>query len=152
MEYYIQHGGGRKYMAPSPSPYLVKASNICSWSLWIFYICFQFEFVTLNFGVSTHWQIYISLLAEIFITLPEMLFLLGTTFTIWKLSKSNEARKSYYLVGDAAPTIDVFVTCAGEPINTVVDTLRAAIAQDYPTAKFECCFWTTEMTRTSDTR
>lgn len=136
-QYEIQQSDRRKYMAIAPSPYVFKISNACSWSLWISYICFQYFCVSMNWGIFSKWRVYASILAEVLISLPEMLFLLGTTFTVWKLPKSNEARRSYYLNGDAAPTIDIFVTCAGEPVNTVMDTVKAAVAQDYPTTKFQ---------------
>ena len=135
-QYEIQQCDPRKYMAVPPSPLVFKISNVCSWSLWILYICFQCFYVSLHFEMFSKWRLCASFLAEVLITLPEMLFLLGTTFTVWKLPKSSEARKSYYMIGDAAPTIDIFVTCAGEPVDIVMDTIKAAIAQDYPTTQF----------------
>lgn len=33
--------------------------------------------------------------------------------------------------GSSAPTIDVFITCCGEPTDVIVDTVVAAAAQDY---------------------
>ena len=136
-QYQIQQDNGPKYLGSSTTPYLFKVANTCSWSLWLVYICFQSTVVTLNYSVFSHWQLYASMLAEIFITLPEMLFLLGTTLTIWKLPKNSEARKNYYLKGDTAPTVDVFITCAGEPTSVVIDTLKAVVVQDYPSTKFQ---------------
>ena len=135
-QYQIRQEGRPKYLAPSISPHVFKISNACSWGLWAFYICFQFIIISLNFNILTYWPMYASILAEILIVLPEMLFLLGTTFTIWKLPKTSEARKSYLLHGDTVPSLDIFVTCAGESVNTVIDTVKAAITQDYPATRF----------------
>ena len=135
-QYQIQQGSGRQYLAPSPSPFVFRTLNACSWSLWVIYICYQFYFVLLNYGVFLHWRIYAAILAEALVTFPEMLFLLGTTIAIWELPKSSNMRRSYYLKGDVAPEVDVFITCAGEPVSVVVDTVRAATAQDYPTTSF----------------
>ena len=40
------------------------------------------------------------------------------------------------LIGDKAPMVDVFVTCCGEPIDVVLDTVRASCCQDYPKHRF----------------
>ena len=134
--YYIQQSRGRPHLAPSPSPHLFKTSNICSWSLWAVYIGFQLILATRTFDIYSQWHIYASLLAEVLITLPEMVFMLGTTVAIWKLPKSSLARTSYQLEGDNAPTVDVFITCAGEPVSNVLDTVKAATAQNYPRLQF----------------
>ena len=123
-------------MSKAPSPFTFKMSNVCSWSSWTFYVCFQFACVFKYIDILSDWRIWASVLAEALITLPEMLFLLGTTLTLWELPRSSKARESYHLCGDTVPSVDVFVTCAGESNDTVMDTVKAATAQDYPIVKF----------------
>jgi len=45
-------------------------------------------------------------------------------------------RPKLRLIGNDVPTVDVFVTCCGEDDDLVLDTVRAACAQDYPQDKF----------------
>ncbi|PVH96197.1 glycosyltransferase family 2 protein, partial [Periconia macrospinosa] len=40
------------------------------------------------------------------------------------------------LLGDFAPTIDVFVTSCGEDVDLIMDTLAAAASQDYPPHRY----------------
>ncbi|KAL8809572.1 MAG: hypothetical protein Q9200_003292 [Gallowayella weberi] len=49
--------------------------------------------------------------------------------------KVTEPRPNYQLTGDAAPTIDVLITCCGEPVGVIIDTVNASAAQDYPASK-----------------
>lgn len=39
-------------------------------------------------------------------------------------------------MGSSAPTVDVFITCCGEPTDIVLDTVAAAAAVDYPPKQF----------------
>ncbi|KAL9071760.1 MAG: hypothetical protein Q9161_004024 [Pseudevernia consocians] len=48
----------------------------------------------------------------------------------------TEARPRYQLTGDSCPTVDVLVTCCGEPVDVIVNTVTAAAAQDYPCTRF----------------
>ena len=45
-------------------------------------------------------------------------------------------RPKLRLLGDNVPTVDVFVTCAGENFHVILDTIRAAAAIDWPRNKF----------------
>lgn len=58
--------------------------------------------------------------------------------TILSLYAAGDARTrpSYQLMGSSAPTVDVFITCCGEPTDIVIDTVAAAAAQDYPPKQF----------------
>ncbi|KAI4174151.1 MAG: hypothetical protein LQ343_002486 [Gyalolechia ehrenbergii] len=51
-------------------------------------------------------------------------------------SLGQNPRPSYELVGPSAPTIDVLVTCCGEALDGILDTVKAAAAQDYPPGCF----------------
>ncbi|KAL3478461.1 nucleotide-diphospho-sugar transferase [Aspergillus californicus] len=45
-------------------------------------------------------------------------------------------RPRHRLVGAESPTVDVFVTCCGEDVELVMDTVRAAASQDYPLSTY----------------
>ena len=45
-------------------------------------------------------------------------------------------RPKLRLLRDNVPTVDIFVTCAGENSNVILDTIRAAAAIDWPREKF----------------
>lgn len=45
-------------------------------------------------------------------------------------------REKLRIIGDVAPTVDVFITCCGEDIDVIIDTLRAAATVDYPPSQF----------------
>ena len=40
------------------------------------------------------------------------------------------------LGGDEVPTVDVFITCCGESLDMILDTIRAACALDYPKERY----------------
>lgn len=45
-------------------------------------------------------------------------------------------REKLRIIGDVAPTVDVFITTCGEDVDVVIDTLRAAATVDYPPSQF----------------
>lgn len=51
-------------------------------------------------------------------------------------AQESRSRPGYELLGNEAPSIDVFVTCCGEQVDVILDTVAAATAQDYPKSKF----------------
>lgn len=56
-------------------------------------------------------------------------------FPPFRRRKSTQ-RPRYRLVGTESPTVDVFVTCCGEDVDLVMDTVRAAASQDYPMTRY----------------
>lgn len=57
--------------------------------------------------------------------------------TFWSLFiMKGRNRPKLRLVGNDAPTIDVFITCCGEDDDLILDTVRAACDLDYPADRF----------------
>lgn len=50
----------------------------------------------------------------------------------------GKLRVSYLLTGEAAPSIDVCITCCGEKIDVINNTFSGAATQDYPAEDFLC--------------
>ena len=118
-------------------PHVFKYSNVITWSLWLSYILFQFNFARVIQHGTPHlmWRMWVVLLAEVLLSFQELVLAVNTIFALF-CAKELRARPWYQLIGSAAPTIDVFITCCGEPVDVVADTVAAAVAQEYPSQRF----------------
>lgn len=114
-------------------PRTVRYINLITWTLWFSYTLFQLNFVRLlqNETPVFLWRIWTCLLAEICLTVQESVLALNLLLFQFAV-QDTPGRPCYRLTGDSAPTVDVFVTCCGEPLDVVADTVVAAGAQDYP--------------------
>lgn len=68
---------------------------------------------------------------EAAVALPALFHQLYSLFAL-----RGRHRPKLRLVGDAAPTVDIFITCCKEDVDIVLDTTRAACAVDYPQDRF----------------
>jgi len=118
-------------------PKIFTLSNVISWGLWSFYIIFQFNFARMvQIGSPTLiWRMWVVLFAEVCLSFQELVLAINTIFALF-CAKEARVRPWYRLVGSSAPTIDVCVTCCSEPVDVVIDTVAAAVAQDYPSQRF----------------
>ncbi|KAL3417926.1 Cellulose synthase 1 [Phlyctema vagabunda] len=119
-------------VAVETHPYIFATSNLVTWTLWFIYFLTQFSIVyKLHSTSSSTWKIWGILLGEICLTFQEIV--LGMNLLLPLLcQKKNRIRQRYYLFGDTAPTVDIFITCCGEPIDVILDTVSAALSQNYP--------------------
>jgi cellulose synthase/poly-beta-1,6-N-acetylglucosamine synthase-like glycosyltransferase len=139
----VQHGPYRIQRSdPIPVPLELRhreffASNITTWSLWLCYTIFQLNFARLvqNKSPNSMWRVWIVLAAEVCLSFQELVLGINLIFALF-YAREGSTRPRYSLMGNAAPHIDVFVTCCGEPNGIILDTVAAAIAQDYPTQQF----------------
>ncbi len=60
--------------------------------------------------------------------------LLHNSWTVMAIRERK--RPKLRLLGDEAPTVDVFITCCKEDNNVVMDTVRGACDLDYPRNRF----------------
>ena len=135
----VHHGAFRIRQStgkPPPQrfhPHIVKYSNLITWCLWFSYILFQLNFArTLQIETPRiMWRMWTCLLAEICLSFQELVLALNLILIQFAVPETP-GRPGYRLIGDASPTIDVFVTCCGEPLDVVEDTVMAAATQDYP--------------------
>lgn len=132
----------RSFPEPLPlelHPKIFKASHIFTFTSWIVYIVFQFLFA---WSVQTNtarpkllWRMWIFLWAEVALSFQQVVGVINIILSLYAADESRR-RPSYRLIGSSAPTVDVFITCCGEPTDIVVDTVAAAAALDYPPQQF----------------
>lgn len=80
-------------------------------------------------------RMWIILVAELFLSFQQVVYAFTIILGLFG-GTGTKARPSYRLTGDSAPSIDILITCCGEPIQVIVDTVKAAAAQDYPSPKY----------------
>ncbi|KAL9576391.1 MAG: hypothetical protein Q9212_007138, partial [Teloschistes hypoglaucus] len=117
---------------------LFTLSHIFTWSL---QLCYTAALVRLIYQIyqddasSSQWRIYLGLLSDVFLQAPGAL----AAFNILLALCTREAtmpRPEYRLEGDVAPSVDVMITCCGEPVEIIINTVAAAAAQSYPRGRF----------------
>ncbi|KAL8889958.1 MAG: hypothetical protein Q9215_002827 [Flavoplaca cf. flavocitrina] len=114
-------------------PHLFIAVLILTWSLWIVYFASEI-FLACRPSRSQHQStkhVCMAVAAEFVLTFQELVLALGLLIGLAS-SRSQVPRPSYDLIGQSAPTIDILVTCCGEDVDVILDTVTAAAAQDYP--------------------
>ena len=75
---------------------------------------------------------YYSLELILMFLVPSWLGHLGAVVSLTKL----RMRHLFRLWGDEVPTVDVLITCCGESLDVILDTVRAACVLDYPQEKY----------------
>jgi cellulose synthase/poly-beta-1,6-N-acetylglucosamine synthase-like glycosyltransferase len=108
-----------------------------SWSLWALYLTCRFWNLAHRDGdtAASWWLSALIFLTEILLLLPATFNALHMSLYIF-FGTSNKRRSSYRLVGQDAPSIDVCITCCGEDLDIVMDTVAGAAMQDYPPTSF----------------
>ena len=81
------------------------------------------------------WKVWIALFCELLLAIPEVVTAYTITLALFS-GKSAQPRADYRLQGDEAPSVDIMITCCGEPVSIVINTVAAGAAQDYPLGKF----------------
>ena len=114
-------------------PRLFKTSIVITWSSWLLYIVVQYRFASLILTTAPDvlWRLRIILLAELVLTFQDAVTALNIVIALFS-ADDTVPRPSYRLTGLQAPSVDVLVTCCGEPIEVILDTVAAAASQDYP--------------------
>ena len=115
-------------------PRRFKASIVVNWSLWTLYIILQCRLASLSLGTVPRftWRLWVILFAELCLILTDAVTALGIVVALFSVEDICP-RPSYRLTGiRAAPSVDVLVTCCGESVDVIVNTVAAAASQDYP--------------------
>ncbi|KAL2205248.1 putative glycosyl transferase [Sarocladium strictum] len=141
------------YAEPGTIEHLHDRDDIDTWHGWkrnLYYLVPIFTFLNIIFYIiylvlrvacvvsaqnaagEVYIQAWVFLAIEVMVTIPPMLH---NIWTMW--AAKSRGRPKLRLSGDDVPTVDVFITCCGEDDGVVMDTIRAACAQDYPLDRFK---------------
>ncbi|KAJ6135227.1 hypothetical protein N7512_000387 [Penicillium capsulatum] len=75
--------------------------------------------------------------AWVFVAIELAVAIPGLLHNCWTMmALKKRGRPMLRLTGNDVPTVDVFITCCGEEDEVVLDTVRGACDQDYPTDRF----------------
>ena len=118
-------------------PHIFKASSVITWSVWLLYFSRECAFVRLiqRDASGILWTVWIALFAEVCLSFQELVLAFNILLALFT-PRRQDARPSYRLLGQSAPPVDVLVTCCGEPFDIILDTVKAALSQDYPSNCF----------------
>lgn len=111
--------------------------QMLTWGLMLLYLTVQLSiaYILQRDGPDVPWQVWIALLSEVCLIVPEATT--ACTIILALLSgKAGHPRPDYRLCGHEAPSVDIMITCCGEPVSIVINTVLAAAAQDYPARSF----------------
>lgn len=125
---------------PEPHPFdspITVAIYVVSWSLWASYFTLRYQSLSSSGRMTgaPNWLPVLTLLVEFSLLLPAMLNALHMSLYLF-FGTRGKHRPSYRLVGEAAPSIDVCITCCGEKLDVIMDTVAGAAMQDYPAERF----------------
>jgi len=88
----------------------------------VFIAIFYLLVITLWFNVSNVYLFWLLIASQLFFTWQGLTFIQ----TIWNMQHLPKGDPAF------AEPVDVFITVAGEPVEIVEETTRAALAMDYP--------------------
>lgn len=114
-----------------------KASIVLTWSLLLLHLIVHFSlaYKIHGDGSDVPWQVWIALLSESSLTILEATAACNMILALFS-GKAGQPRPDCRLCGNTAPAVDIMITCCGEPVNIIINTILAAAAQDYPSRKF----------------
>ncbi|PYI23480.1 putative glycosyl transferase [Aspergillus violaceofuscus CBS 115571] len=104
-------------------------------AVWTFQAYFVLRLVSILTSPVQTWQMWVTLAIE------GMFALLSRQDQLLTIASGrappNSPRKRLRLQGDEnLPTVEVLLPCCGEPVEVILDTIRAACTLDYPVTKF----------------
>ena len=103
-----------------------------TWSLWLLYFVTQSVLACQFLHFASGGPCWAGLVFEIFLSVHELVLATGLLVGLCSGGRHREPRPSYELVGQSSPSIDVTITCCGEAVDIILDTVRAAASQDFP--------------------
>ncbi|KAL9614299.1 MAG: hypothetical protein Q9167_001182 [Letrouitia subvulpina] len=114
-------------------------ASVCAlaWIVWLVYMVSQFCWIwSLSVDEkSSKLALWTVAFAEFCLTFQDLVLAINHFVGLMALRKRTQ-RARYHLMGQRAPSVDIFITCCGEATDVVVDTVHAAMAQDYPPDQF----------------
>ncbi|KAI0517553.1 nucleotide-diphospho-sugar transferase [Xylaria bambusicola] len=119
-------------------PLVTEYAGLATEFIWAAYITLEWLVVfSLQLANSKWiWKLWLLLFAEAASSVSEILSFLNTVFVLLVKREAAGPRPSYRLVGNVAPSVDIMIPCCKEAVDVVMDTVKAALAIDYPSDKF----------------
>ncbi|KAL8785049.1 MAG: hypothetical protein Q9195_008809 [Heterodermia aff. obscurata] len=112
-------------------PFIFKASILTTWSLWALYIACQIaSAVELQYTRQEKVQ-WVVVISEILLDFPSAVLAFSIVLGLFSVPDEGP-RPRYSLLDGPAPDVDVLVTCCGESVGIISNTVAAAVTQDYP--------------------
>ena len=114
-----------------------KVSQLLTWLLFLLHLIVHFSLACKiqRDGSGVTWLVWIAFLSELFLNIPEVTTACTIILALFS-GKAERPRPDYRLCGPAAPSVDIMITCCGEPVNIIINTVLAAAAQEYPPHSF----------------
>lgn len=111
-------------------------SHLFTWSLWLLHISVHFALALIlqRERPEVPWQLWVALIGELVFSIPEALTACTITLALCS-GKAAQPRPCYRICGHVAPSVDVMITCCGEPAAIIINTIAAAAAQNYPAGR-----------------
>lgn len=134
--YTIQYSPGQPFHFEK-HPYIFRLSNVLSWLTWACYLTVQAVIIhSMSKSSATFlWTFWTAWAAEICLSLNDFGHGIHLIYQFLRKEKVG-MRHHYRLLNGAAPTVDVFVPCCGEPVEVLTNTIASAAGQDYPASQF----------------
>ncbi|PLB37561.1 glycosyltransferase family 2 protein [Aspergillus candidus] len=121
---------------PLDSPVVVGA-HILTWVFYIAYLAWRVRSTwSLSVPNDSVWRfLWLNILVEMMTLVPEFVSRMEISLHI-AFGRKPVHRDSYHLRGEVAPSVDVYITCCGEDLDVIMDTVAGAASQDYPRDSF----------------
>lgn len=118
-------------------PYLYRYSLALRWFSWLSYVYLQVQLLkhVSDSNQKADARLWLILCAEILLNAQQIILALNALFPVF-IVPNQKARPRMRLEGDKAPNVVVMIPCCGEMPKILLNTIRAAAAQDYPTSQF----------------
>jgi len=116
---------------------IFKFSIIITWALWALYVALQLLWAVKSQQTRPerfYWQVWVALISELLLDFPSAVLAFSIALGLFSVPDAGP-RPRYTLQGNAAPDVDVLVTCCGESVNVISNTAAAAATQDYPAGR-----------------
>ena len=113
--------------------YRTKVFLATTWILWTAYMLLQL-LTARSFQNETElfqWRMWTAIFAEFCLSFQELVYALSLILSLFGASNKSP-RPSLRLTGKIAPSVAVLITCCGEPVDNIMNTVCAAATQDYP--------------------
>ncbi|KAI9043143.1 uncharacterized protein KD926_004326 [Aspergillus affinis] len=134
--YQIEESSASLEDFPLDSP-VTAGAHIATWVLYFGYLAWRVKLIWELYVPNTvTWSfLWLNVLMEVINILSDFVSRFEILLYI-PFGRRPAHRPSYYLHGDIAPAVDICITCCGEDLDVIMDTVAGAASQSYPRDRF----------------